>query len=80
MAASRKTHPPQVAFSSLHWWRTISFLASTPLLSAADADWPAYLGGEDRNHYSTLTQIHPANVHTLRPAWTYRAGEVGTNP
>ena len=45
--------------------------------AAADADWPAYLGGEDRSHYSTLDQIDASNVHRLFPAWTYRAGEVG---
>jgi quinoprotein glucose dehydrogenase len=50
-----------------------------PSLSAADADWPAYLGGEERSHYSTLAQINPENVHLLTPAWTYRAGEVAPN-
>jgi quinoprotein glucose dehydrogenase len=44
------------------------------------ADWPAYLGNEERTHYSTLDQINASNVHALTPAWTYRAGEVGSNP
>ncbi|MBI5692837.1 MAG: PQQ-binding-like beta-propeller repeat protein [Verrucomicrobia bacterium] len=57
------------------------FLASVVAaftVSAAEADqgWTSYLGDEGRTHYSTLAQITPANVHTLVPAWTYRAGEV----
>jgi len=54
--------------------------AAVHAAAPASADWPAYLGGEDRSHYSTLAQINPANVHTLAVVWTYRAGEVGANP
>ena len=45
--------------------------------------WPEYLGGPDRNHYSTLSQITPKNVHQLEIAWTYYmpdSGQVQTNP
>ena len=45
--------------------------------------WPEYLGGPDRNHYSTLSQITPENVHQLEIAWTYSmpdSGQVQTNP
>jgi quinoprotein glucose dehydrogenase len=45
--------------------------------------WSEYLGGPDRNHYSTLSQITPENVHQLRIAWTYTmpdSGQVQTNP
>jgi quinoprotein glucose dehydrogenase len=35
------------------------------------SDWPHYGGGPAQNRYSTLTQITPANVKTLRVAWTY---------
>ncbi|MEO5961521.1 MAG: PQQ-binding-like beta-propeller repeat protein, partial [Opitutaceae bacterium] len=45
--------------------------------AAADADWPEYLGGPDRNHYSPLAQITPANVTQLRVAWEYRTGDPG---
>src|SRR5438105_3349956 len=34
-------------------------------------DWPVYGGGTDNSHYSTLSQITPANVRQLRIAWTY---------
>ena len=37
----------------------------------ATSDWPHYGGGPDQTRYSPLTQITPANVHTLRTAWTY---------
>ncbi len=46
-------------------------------------DWPEYLGGADRNHYSALTQITPENVHQLKIAWTYStpdSGQIQTNP
>ncbi|NUR54319.1 MAG: PQQ-binding-like beta-propeller repeat protein [Acidobacteria bacterium] len=44
------------------------FLAS---LMAAPPDWPHYGGGPDQHRYSPLTQITPANVRSLRAAWTY---------
>jgi len=48
-----------------------------PILGAAPShDWPVYLGDEARNHYSPLAQIHTGNVHELKLAWTYRAGEI----
>jgi quinoprotein glucose dehydrogenase len=38
---------------------------------AAAPDWPHYGGGPDQTRYSTLTQITPANVRTLKVAWTF---------
>lgn len=46
-------------------------------------NWGEYLGGPDRSHYSALTQITPANVTTLKVAWTYTvpdSGQIQTNP
>lgn len=46
-------------------------------------DWSEYLGGPDRNHYSSLTQINPTNVSQLKVAWTYAApdsGQMQVNP
>jgi len=40
-------------------------------------DWREYLGGADRNHYSTLTQIDSANVKDLQVAWEYHTGDSG---
>lgn len=41
-------------------------------------DWPAYLG-VDGTHYSHLAKIDRGNVAKLKPAWTFRAGDVAKN-
>jgi hypothetical protein len=44
---------------------------------------PAYNGGFDGDHYSSLAQINRSNVSQLRIAWQYDTGEKGglqTNP
>ncbi|HEY3755501.1 MAG TPA: PQQ-binding-like beta-propeller repeat protein [Opitutaceae bacterium] len=51
-----------------------SVLAS---IAFAGTDWPEYLGGPDRNHYSALDQINRSNVAKLQPAWEYHTGEPG---
>ena len=38
-------------------------------------DWPGYLGGNDRNHYSALGQIDRSNVARLEVAWMYHTGD-----
>lgn len=51
-------------------------------LNSSD-DWAAYLGGSDRNHYSTLTQIKADNVDQLKVAWEYNlpdSGQMQANP
>jgi len=48
-----------------------------------DIEWPEYLGGSDRNHYSTLSQINTSNVAQLTKAWEYHSldsGQVQCNP
>ena len=40
-------------------------------------EWREYLGGPDRNHYSTLTQIDSSNVEQLTIAWQYHTGDSG---
>jgi quinoprotein glucose dehydrogenase len=45
--------------------------------------WSEYLGGPDRNHYSTLSQIDTNNVSQLKIAWSYDApdsGQMQMNP
>jgi quinoprotein glucose dehydrogenase len=69
----------------------ISLIALSAILTASQpiddkinySEWNEYLGGPDRNHYSTLNQITPENVKNLQVAWTYEVGEGGqmqTNP
>lgn len=45
--------------------------------SADKNEWREYLGGPDRNHYSTLDQITPENVRQLEVAWEYHTGDTG---
>jgi quinoprotein glucose dehydrogenase len=40
-------------------------------------DWSSYLGGPDRNHYSTLSQITKENVTQLKLVWSYKAPDYG---
>jgi quinoprotein glucose dehydrogenase len=52
----------------------------------AKVDWPVYGGNTDNTHYSTLSQITPANVAKLKVAWTYetrdefKGSEMQSNP
>jgi quinoprotein glucose dehydrogenase len=39
-----------------------------------DVDWPHYLGGNERDLYSSLDQINRENVAKLKVAWTYDTG------
>ncbi|PCJ91874.1 MAG: pyrrolo-quinoline quinone [Flavobacteriaceae bacterium] len=39
--------------------------------------WESYLGGPDRNHYSTLSQITKDNVHELKLAWSHSVKDSG---
>ncbi len=46
-------------------------------------NWSSYLGGPDRNHYSTLSQITLENVTELKVAWSYStpdSGQMQMNP
>lgn len=45
-----------------------------PTASGQNADWPVYLGGKDRDLYSSLEQINRENVSQLKVAWTYETG------
>ncbi len=50
-------------------------LPASVLHAAAGRDWSAYLADKAASHYSTLTQITPANVPQLAVAWTWRSGD-----
>ncbi len=39
------------------------------------ANWPAYGGGANADHYSPLDEIDSGNVDKLRVAWTHRSGD-----
>jgi quinoprotein glucose dehydrogenase len=42
-----------------------------------DTDWASYHGNPGGDHFSPLTQITPANVASLTPAWRLDTGEGG---
>jgi quinoprotein glucose dehydrogenase len=43
----------------------------------AGREWPEYLGGPGRSHYSPLEQIDTANVRRLKVAWEYHTSDPG---
>ena len=45
--------------------------------SDTEDDWPEYLGGSDKNHYSSLDQINRLNVNKLEVAWQYNTLDSG---
>lgn len=51
-----------------------------------NVDWPVYHGSDEKTHYTTLSQISPQNVSTLRVAWSYdtrdafEGSEMQSNP
>ena len=44
---------------------------------SSKAEWREYLGGPERNHYSTLKQIDASNVKELKVAWESHTGDSG---
>lgn len=48
-----------------------------PADPAAQMDWSAYNGGVDGDHYSSLSQITPANVAGLKQVWRVDVGSDG---
>jgi glucose dehydrogenase len=50
---------------------------AAPWACAADASWPAYLGGPGSEQFSSLKQVNKNNVKQLEVAWTYATGEKG---
>ncbi|TDE15402.1 pyrroloquinoline quinone-dependent dehydrogenase [Dyadobacter psychrotolerans] len=67
---------------------SLFFLVAAKKISPNDqepayTEWDEYLGGPDRNHYSSLTQINPENVKNLKVAWSYStpdSGQMQVNP
>jgi quinoprotein glucose dehydrogenase len=50
---------------------------------SVERQWSEYLGGNDRNHFSSLKSINRENVHELALSWSYStndSGQMQTNP
>ena len=66
--------------------RLAVMFAAPSFLGAQNVDWPVFGGNTDNTHYSTLAQITPANVASLKVAWTYathdewKGSEMQANP
>lgn len=56
----------------------VSMLLISNTKNVTNTDWTSYNGGDDCNHFSTLTQITPANVSRLKLAWEYASGGADT--
>ncbi|HYW50599.1 MAG TPA: PQQ-binding-like beta-propeller repeat protein, partial [Gemmatimonadaceae bacterium] len=60
--------------------------ASGQTAAQSGTDWPVYGGNTDHTHFTTLSQISPANVKTLKVAWTFetkqefKGSEMQANP
>jgi glucose dehydrogenase/type 1 glutamine amidotransferase len=54
--------------------KAVALLVAPLLLHASGNDWPTRDGDAGGTRFSTLTQITPANVATLKPAWSFDAG------
>ena len=56
--------------------------AARPASEAPDSlymEWPVYRGDAKANQFSSLAQIHAANVHTLQPIWEYHTGDANAS-
>lgn len=65
------------------WFYFSDRSTSTEQSTSSGREWREYLGGPDRNHYSTLDQITAANVDQLEVAWEYHTtdtGQIQCNP
>lgn len=62
----------QFALIGLSFFSLTAFGASPP-----NTDWSTYLGGKERNLYSSLQQINRTNITQLEVAWIYETGDKG---
>ncbi len=53
-------------------------IISLPAIGQDYKNWPAYGGDAGGTRYSSLTQINESNVHSLKPVWIFRTGELET--
>jgi len=55
----------------------LSSLLCVVCAAQSTVGWPAYNGGPEADHYSSLKQINRANVQQLKVAWSFDTGEKG---
>jgi quinoprotein glucose dehydrogenase len=57
-------------------WALLLLAAALGRALAGEASWPAYGGDPGGQKYSAATEITPANVASLKPAWTFQTGDL----
>lgn len=63
----------------MNWKILLLSIFYTPAFSQEKfSGWNAYGGDAGGTRYSSLTQINESNVSALKPAWTFRTGELET--
>src|SRR5665213_2744645 len=55
----------------------LSSLLCVVCAAQSTVGWPAYNGGPEADHYSSLKQINRANVQQLKVSWSFDTGEKG---
>jgi len=64
----------------MRWYGLLMVFLSAPVLAAPGAgDWPTYGHDKGGQRNSPLTQITPANVAGLKPAWVYHLKPAGSD-
>jgi quinoprotein glucose dehydrogenase len=56
-------------------WSTLALSQTSSKQPNRYQGWPAYGGGPEQIHYSSLDQINRTNVASLEVAWTYETGD-----
>src|SRR5688500_264819 len=56
----------------------LTIISASSLCQGKYNSWTAYGGDAGGTRYSALTEINESNVHLLKPAWTFRTGELDT--
>ncbi len=71
-----KTNTPhRLATAALCAMAVNTIAVATASAQASAADWSVFGGNSHNTHFSTLSQITPANVSRLKVAWTYATGD-----
>jgi len=72
-----RNRPYLIFRSSLLFCLLVMLISCGKEKTGSGSDWREYLGGSDRNHFSTLEEINATNVDKLKVAWEYHSGDSG---
>lgn len=66
------------SLTRISWVIIGGILLGSSFYNPINDDWVGYNGGDDCNHFSSLTQINTNNVSQLKLAWAYASGGADT--